>query len=547
MTRCRAISSWAPLMALLSSQSALAGISAEPEAPAYALVVANNTAVGDTLEPLRYADDDGLRYYELFASYAENAKLLTVLDHDTQRRHRGAAQRARPPTRKNLRAALDSMFASMREDRQAGRSPTFYFIFAGHGELGDNQTGYVHLQDGRFSRAELFSEVIAASPARYNHIIIDACNAYFMVNRRGDWKPDRVSLSQPESSLADGFKSEQIAEYPNTGVLLSTSKAKQTHEWSVYEAGIFSHQLRSGMIGSADVNADGRIEYSEIAAYVAAANSAVNNPKAKVELYARPPSSNLAAPLFNVNRVKQNTAGVVHLSANTSGRYSLEDARGVRYADFHKAPGVPVDIVLLEQPFYYLRTRARELRVDPPGNFSVQAGSWRPIAMAARGSVAETFRRDLYKVPFGPEFYSGFVASTDLLAVAPYEPTSRLSDTAPKPARAWLPAARWSTLGVSAAAGIGSGIAAWLTRASYAGFKDQLQTRGTVNASLQQRVDRGRVATNALLGVTAAAGVSSLVLWLLDTPAPASSNAAQSGVQPALGIAPGSITATLSY
>ena len=61
----------------------------------------------------------------------------------------------------------------------------FFFFYAGHGRVSDDGQGLITLQDGMFSRDDLYREVIAASPAHLNHIIIDACNSYFMVNSRG--------------------------------------------------------------------------------------------------------------------------------------------------------------------------------------------------------------------------------------------------------------------------------------------------------------------------------------------------------------------------
>ena len=53
----------------------------------------------------------------------------------------------------------------------------------------------------------------------------------------------------------------------NVGLLLSTSSARESHEWSGFESGVFSHEVRSGLYGAADADGDGRVSYAEIAAF----------------------------------------------------------------------------------------------------------------------------------------------------------------------------------------------------------------------------------------------------------------------------------------
>src|SRR5688572_15963361 len=79
---------------------------AAPERVTYALIVANNASLDPKLAPLRYADDDGARYYELFAPQTQETVLLSVLDAETQTRHPGLAARTQPPTRAALKQSL---------------------------------------------------------------------------------------------------------------------------------------------------------------------------------------------------------------------------------------------------------------------------------------------------------------------------------------------------------------------------------------------------------------------------------------------------------
>src|SRR5581483_9078706 len=140
-----------------------------------------------------------------------------------------------------------------------GDEPVLTVGLIGHGEGAPSGGRFVRIVDGPLTRGELLREVIAPSKAAFNHLIIDACNAYLMVARRGD---DRAPAAA--DAIRRYVADEDLARYPTTGVLLSTSRAAASHEWSAFGAGVFSHELRSALAGGADVNGDGRVEYSEV-------------------------------------------------------------------------------------------------------------------------------------------------------------------------------------------------------------------------------------------------------------------------------------------
>ena len=77
---------------------------------------------------------------------------------------------------------------------------------------------------------------------------------------------------------ASGFVNlEAAARAGHIGFLLSSSLSGETHEWAGFEAGVFSHEVRSGLYGAADADGDGRVTYPEIAAFVERANAAIVN------------------------------------------------------------------------------------------------------------------------------------------------------------------------------------------------------------------------------------------------------------------------------
>ena len=86
----------------------------------------------EVLQPLRYADDDAVRYYQLFSRLAET-HLLVVLDTQTQRRYPGMAAYAQPPTSTTCDDVVAELRAKMLRDLERGDRPVLYFAFSGHG------------------------------------------------------------------------------------------------------------------------------------------------------------------------------------------------------------------------------------------------------------------------------------------------------------------------------------------------------------------------------------------------------------------------------
>jgi hypothetical protein len=389
----------------------------------YAIIVAENRSLDRGVHPLQFADDDGAKTWELFSLFAERAALFVVLDPDTARLHPEAARYAESPERAAIFAELARDNAQMERDIQRGDEPELFFIYAGHGDVDAQGQGYVNLRDSKLTRAELYREIIAPSKARFVHVIIDACKSYFMVNARGTgrkWQDDRVppdESARGQSQLQAFLEEEELDRYPRAGVIVATSGVQETHEWARYRGGILSHELRSALSGAADVNGDGRIEYSELRAFLAAANSRVRNPEARVDVFARPPALDRHRALVDL-RAAASGATVLHFPAGLGGRFFVEDERGVRFADLNKETQASFDMLLSARHSYFLRSEDREAEV-PFGlrQVDVAALAWQPRAIAARGALDSTFRRDLYAEPYGRGFYDGFVATSGDLPV----------------------------------------------------------------------------------------------------------------------------------
>jgi hypothetical protein len=385
-------------------------------APVYALIVANNASNDAAVADLRFADDDGARYFTLFEAQAAEVRMLSVLDGETQARFPGLAAKTRPPSRRELLDAFHALNAKMKADRARGDTPTFFFVFTGHGKRGAAGEGSISLLGEAFTRTELFNQLLAPLHASTAHLIIDACDSYFFVNQRG------VPMAPSQAAVVSQFLEERsLSKYPDVGVILSTSSQQESHEWAAIEAGVFSHEVVSALLGAADVNSDGRVEYSELRAFVAAANERVTDPRGKVAMFARAPARDARAPLADLS--VRGKAAYLLLPAGSEGRHWLEDQRGVRFADFNKEGDRPLLVLLPPERQLFLRTAQQEAVITPRGAGKVVDSaslSWKQQGVAARGgSLDESFREHLFERPFGARFYGGFVASSGELPVAP--------------------------------------------------------------------------------------------------------------------------------
>jgi hypothetical protein len=408
------------LAALLIGSLGVIPVARADRAPdSHVLIVAQNKSLDQGVRALRFADDDGAKYWELFSRTAAKVSLLTVLDPETARLHPVAARKARVPWLRNLRQEVRRIAAAVKRANKRGRKTAFTFIYVGHGNVAKDGEGYVNLQDVRLKRSELFHEIVDQVPASTVHLIIDACKSFFLVTRGpGDWRDDRSGRSygdEVKAFLARGT----LSAHPHVGAILSTSGDEDVHEWSALRAGVFSHQLRSGLRGAADINGDGRIEYSEVGAFIAAANRRVVHQRARIRAFVRAPAASRHATLFNAGRAGAGRALRLELGKQRRGRFSVEDDRGVRLVDLNKAPGLRLRLALEPGRRYFVRYGRLESIVPrrARGILALKSLERGPASSDPRGSVDMAYRNDLFAVAFGLSFYEGYLATSELPAV----------------------------------------------------------------------------------------------------------------------------------
>ena len=308
-----------------------------PERLSFAVVIGNNKSLGNRRAELRYADDDASRYFEILQTMAPGrVSLLADLDRDTERLFPSARAQAVAPSRRNLELAGKQLAARVRAAREAGHEVDVYFIFAGHGDVAQGE-GFIELQDSRFRAGEL-TAWLKTVPFSRAHVILDSCNSFFMLGVRKPGGRHFATSEDASRALA--------AQLPNVGVFLSTSADGEAFEWSEIQSGIFSHVVRSGLLGGADANGDGQVSYLELSAFVDTATADVRNPNMRPHVFARGPGARDATPIANL----QSMSSVRRFELSDAGslRLRLRDANGLPLVDAHSERSRRLQLVLPE-------------------------------------------------------------------------------------------------------------------------------------------------------------------------------------------------------
>ncbi|HEY2900408.1 MAG TPA: hypothetical protein VGL59_07530 [Polyangia bacterium] len=396
---------------------------ADPRSLSLAIVVGSNRGPSPEQESLRFGDDDAIQSARTLAMLGADATLLVTPDAETRELF-PATRPQGPATRAAMKAAFQRAGERIAAARADGRHTRLYFFFAGHGDLADGRP-FLQLEDGRLWREDL-AELLRLAGADDNHVLVDACYAAAFVANRGP--------GGERTRLLPGFSRDAALVWPaRTGFLTARSASGQTHEWAEFQAGIFSHELRSGLIGAADVNLDGKVTYREIAAFVQRANEAIPNRRYRPEVSTAPPDGDLDTVLAEL----PDGPLVLEMDLAPPGHTFVETARGVRLADLHPGAGAAVRLRLPtdEGPLFVQQvstdgavsgdhgaTAARGPREFPLPN---RAGRVRLSALApsaprvrARGAAHEAFLL-LFRDPFDSVAVQSFQLPSDADPNAP--------------------------------------------------------------------------------------------------------------------------------
>ena len=474
---------------------------ADTKTSVFALVVGVNRPLDAGTQPLRYADDDAIRYGELFRAVGADTVVLAHPDRNTRRLHSDEARAARAPTQRALFAAAAEFGRKVRLARLAGHRTAFYFAYAGHGQA-RGQAGVITLEDAELGGPLLLAEVVDRVGAERSHLIVDACYSFFALLGRS--AGGRVEPRQGFSRLGG------LAEREDVGLFLSTSSARESHEWGAYQAGVFSHEVRSGLHGAADVDQDGVVTYVELAAFVDRANAAIVNEQFRPEPFVRPPSG--AAALLDLRPAQ---VGRIEVDEQHRGHHYLEDPLGVRWLDFHNAGALR--ILRPTAARLYLR-RASEDRefVLPEGEPTVDTSLLvlRDAQVAARGAAHDVFRQ-LFALPFGQRAVADYRSRAPAeRALAPTQVTAPSSEASPEGSNPRLGPTLLAGAGTAALLG---GVATWLGARGLRGDIGPQTDQATVARTNQAIANRNRWASG-LVGLGTATVGAALIWWLADSP-----------------------------
>ena len=388
------------LMILIFTIIGEATASSAPAAPlvatrqvTFSLIIGVNRNLNADRPDLRFADDDAFQNRQLMAQLTgpQNIILLTTPDKETAPLVNGINRER--PTREALEDAMRRLNAQMRAVKQAGRQPVFYLFYTGHGDVKNNE-GYVALDDGRLTRSDLMT-LLKGSEASLNHVVIDACKSYFMVFNRGAGGTRRP--------VAGSFVSTEKPLPRNTGFFLSTSSGADSHEWELFQGGIFSHEMRSALRGGADFDGDRTITYEEAAAFIWQANEAIPVPRFRPRFFVHPPGNDPAesSVLADLNRAR---GGWLSLGLSRPEHQYLEDGLGRRLLDLHPAPDRDVAVLIPDRRPLFVRFPQTGEEISLPAGDAIDISETRgtPLTVTSRGAEHEAFVR-LFSLPFGRE------------------------------------------------------------------------------------------------------------------------------------------------
>ena len=462
------------------------------------LILGVNHSFDTGLPALRYADDDAVQYADLFRALGGKTQLLTRIDPDTRRMVAPeAVALAREPRRAELARAVAALASDVAAARARGQRTMLYFVYAGHGNV-DGKLAYLTLEDARLDGNDIEHEIIDKVHADESHLIIDACYSKLVVRGPGGrWR-----------DLPDFVGTRGLAQRADVGLLLSTTATHESHEWVGFQAGIFSHEVRSGLYGAADLDGDGQISYLEIASFVRRANKAIPNERFRPEVYQKSPLA--ASQLIDLRGASGRR---LRLDANVrDDHYLVEDALGRRLAEFHNARGHELSMLLPGggRDLYLRRVGPDETEfVIPPAPEVVSLSDLSPQEprLLSEGGADQLFRW-AFSLPFDEDAVAEYVRSS------PASDVDVVADDAGP-----LPFSRK----VGAAAAFGVGVGAGLLALSFGTTASQLHNQAknpltpeSDTVVLNDRVANRRHLAELSIGVASAAVLTGV--WLVFAP-----------------------------
>jgi len=452
-----------------------------------AVIVGVNDGVdagGEASPALRYADDDAFAYAQLFAQSGYRVFLHVAPDRETAEVRADELQGLRSPSKAELTSSLAAAAREARKARAAGARADLVVVYVGHGRLDGNGSASLTLADGGWQRSELIEQLFETADFDLVHLIVDACHAAAMVAGRGD--AARVD-DDFQTMLARGV----LADYPHVGVLMGASADQTAFEWSRVQGGVFSHVLRSGMRGAADVDEDGRIVYGELHGFVLSALEGVPSPY-RQKVLIRPPAKAPLAALVEHGETRR-------LRVGSSGRVAVWGPHGM-VAEAHRE--APYSLTLPPNRPLEAEVNGARFRLD--GEQLVPEVARGHMAERSAG-VADAVHRGLFALPFDASYYRAFARLVDY--PVPARTTGLEAGSAPEASRIG-----WSLEGsLSGPLVAGEGVA--FGGGGRVGYSVLPWLNVTAGVDLERHPTRGLAAAPTLMHVGVPVGVELSRNW----------------------------------
>ncbi len=291
-------------------------------------------------------------------------------------------------------------------------------------------------------------------------------------------------------------------------MILASSSVAEVHEWGRYLSGVFSHEVRSALLGPGDMNDDGQISFLELAAFVAAANDEVKNPTIRLKPYIRPPLNDPNLPIVDIHRAR--FPAMVRVDDHLVGKAHLVDGNMVRYADFNKTRGQSFWLALPRKDDFMLVQGSTEFVVPDGASGALQLADLETrerTALTSRGAGSDYFERTLFHAAYSQEFAQRYLSQDYLEGLA-------LTRFVAEP---WYTnAGAWATL-VTGLGGVaaGAGLHVLARSSADSGFRTPwIDERARFN----DRAQEYEAIAFAMYGVGAAAIVGSALWFAYDRP-----------------------------
>lgn len=392
-----------------------------------ALVIGNNRApvhanAGSSdrdLPTLRFADDDAAAFYEFIMQGADGGHLLTLMDRDTQALYPSLVQIAKSPSLSEVKLAVAEIRQRLEQYKREGHRSVVLVFFSGHGSLDAAGVPELALADGGLTQKVLYDDILQRLPADVVHLLVDACHAEAVVRPR-DTESQTVNVTANAAHAA--LVQSTLLRFPSAGAILAAASDGQAHEWDRLRQGVFTYELLSALRGAADVNRDGRVEYSEVYAFLSAANRGIDDPRARLAVVARPPDSDRRAPIIEFSRfATSNLAQLTEIPAS-AGAVQVDDELGRHLATVHNEPSLSVTLLLPAQRTIYVRAGESEayFRTEIRQKIAFRGLRFSQSPSRPRGSWDVAIRRGLFASEFGRGYYSGFVDRAPEFVAVPW-------------------------------------------------------------------------------------------------------------------------------